>query len=169
MTVNVLSAVDSGFESGIGNWIPVAYCSLASSTAAAHSGTHSLAVTATAAQPVITEINYGVYPASPGQVWEATAWLLAATTPETWNVFVTFFNSSGIPLGGGEGSGPVADNTSTWTQIGGPGTAPATTAWVTAYVTSVTSLANGEVHHIDDVDLETLTGGNFLPLMGASM
>lgn len=55
---NLLSAVDYGFETGVGDWQPwFNVCSLASSTDWADTGTHSLKITPISAQSVFMDVS----------------------------------------------------------------------------------------------------------------
>ena len=70
-----LSAANSGFESGVGDWGVNANCTRAQSSAQAYAGTNSLALTSLAAGDMsvqILPVTLGV-PVTPGQMLDASA------------------------------------------------------------------------------------------------
>ena len=133
------------FESGVDAMTAWFGDTIAQSSAQAHGGADSLAVTATGSfVGIIQDGNVSFVPIVAGHHYFFSAWVRAATTPRLW--------SPGIQWIGGAGSlalNTVTDSTSGWTQVTGSGIAPAgATGAIWKFSTSGESA--GEIHYFDD-------------------
>ena len=90
---NYLTAVDSSFETGVGTWTATTNCSIAQSVAQALDGTHSLAITPTAAGTIVA--TSGTYSASPGQLVQVFAAFRAAISARTCTVTIQWVGGAG--------------------------------------------------------------------------
>lgn len=153
---------DKTFESGLDNLQAWFGSTVAQSTAQAHSGTHSLAETGTAAnEGVIENINNPIAHVTPGHQYFFSFWIRAATTPRTMNIIMNW--QSGSSTIGTVPMTPTADTATGWTQVTGVGTAPggATGVWVT-----VSHLgAVNEVHYFDDFTITDLSSSSAFSAM----
>jgi hypothetical protein len=164
---NFLTGQNTSFEGGIGNWAAGANCGVAGSSAQAHGGTSSLALTASSAATMnavsclAANITTQGMPCSPGDTITASAFfrVIGTGTGRSVNMGVGFYTSAGAFISELRGSN-VTDSTSNFTtQATASLTAPATSAYCRA-APQVVSAGNGEVHYIDDVVLaQAATGG----------
>jgi hypothetical protein len=151
------SSQNGGFESGRGNWIAGANCSVAQSTAQAHSGTGSLAVTctgggtATALSCSSAQVPTAGLAVTPGQSVIVTGRWLAASTTRSTRVSVGWFNGTSS-LSQSDGT-LVTD--SGWTFALVVATAPASTTNA-RIVASVASPGASEVHYLDEPQMSVL-------------
>ena len=115
---NMVSAADSSFETGTGDWAGY-NCSLAQSTDYALDGTHSMKVTCGNSGPYAPYTPAGVsgIPIIPGQIYTALAFLRSGGLQLSAYLNVALCNSSGGGSGGG-GNGPTVQVLPTsWTPI----------------------------------------------------
>jgi len=146
----------STFEGGIANWAATTNCTIAQSTAEAHTGTHSLSLTSTAAGAMAAQgcaaasILTGGFAVTGGEVYYAGAWFWAASTTETVQVGIAWYDVNGNALSTAYGTG-VTDSSTAWTLASALLTAPAAAAWATVSVTADSTSAGSEVHYVDDV------------------
>lgn len=154
------------FESGIDN---MGNCfgyssTLTSSTAQAHSGTHSLAMTVNTAPNFCISDNapFNTFPVTPGHNYALSAWVRAGTNPAT--ITATYaWSVNGYYGGGLVGSGnwgSATDNSSGWTRITGTLTAPAGAAVLGFGFSSGNAVANSDIHYFDDVSLTDLSASS---------
>jgi hypothetical protein len=142
---------EDGLTDNMSNWYNT---TIANSTAKAHTGTHSLAVTVTTtASWGVEELWPGVVPVTPGHNYNFTAWFIGGTYSDNISLTAVFDNGSiGV---GSSVIGSITDNTSTWTEISGTATAPAGSTYV--YFTIGSSGTAGEVQYIDDMTVTDTT------------
>ena len=149
---NYLTAAQASFESGTTGTLALGNCTIAQSTTQAESGTHSLAMTATAsaimtAGTLTGTTGIGVVP---GQVYTGVASFRGSTTAESTSVTINWYQSSGAPSGvtASNTGTPVTDTTSGWTQAHVTATAPSDAAYASlVYAVSTTS---GHVQYVDE-------------------
>jgi hypothetical protein len=159
------AAQNSGFEGGTGTWAATNNCTIADSSAQAHTGSDSLALTSSAAGFVAAAhcssaaiLSDGM-PVVPGQQVYTSAWFRTAVTAEACAVGVNFYDSNGNYLS--TVTGPqVTDNNSGWVQAtdGGEVFAPAGAQYASAHVEVETTLGASEVHYTDDVFMGVAAG-----------
>lgn len=138
----------------MGGWAATLNCAVAQSTAQAAEGTHSLALTSTAAGDMAAGTLSGTngVPVTAGSQYTALASFRSAVSARTCAVIIDWYNSAGTLLSSSTGTG-AADSTSAWTQVSVTANAPvgATTAAVRAYVTATGGAS--EVHYVDKASL----------------
>lgn len=88
---NILSAADSGFESGLGNWSAQSNCTAATSTTHAHSGTTAAEVTTTAVAQggIVSGSNLGGN-VTPGFTYDFYCWMWPDAGSLTGSLAVDF-------------------------------------------------------------------------------
>ena len=136
---------------------------IANSTAQAHTGTHSLALTMgnSGSYEIGEQAPYQTL-AQPGHSYRFSAWVRAGTTARTFT-FQTEFSSTGFSGGGSlgvSGWGSVTDSSGSWKQVSGTLVAPANTYALAIAFTSGAGIPNGEVHYIDDVTVTDLNSAS---------
>lgn len=153
----LLTGNASTFEGGIANWITAGNCSIAQSAAAAHSGTHSLALTSTvsgemdASSATASSITTLGIPVTPGLTYYGSAWFLAAATPQTVKVGLEWYTSAGVQIGSVAYGGTATDSTTAWVNVSVLTAAPATAAFARVVTDVATTAGASEVHFVDDV------------------
>jgi trimeric autotransporter adhesin len=154
---NLLSADDQDFEGSVGTWTATSICTIAQTTAQANTGTHSLAVTSTAASGIV-QATSGRYAASPGWAYTYRLWVRAATTTRVPAILATYINSSLAQISsfsiGATESNSAWNQTPATTSIAPPGTAWVTVGW------QATNVPIGEVHYTDTIQLYQPAGAN---------
>jgi hypothetical protein len=158
--VNFLSVVNSGFEGGTGTWLNLSNSTLADTAVQAHSGVNSLQMTSvaaglmTATHVTVGNISTGGAAVSPGDFVTCNAWFRSAVSPRSCEVGLAYYDITGTVIGSNVFGTAVADTTSGWTQVFGPGSAaPANAVWVRLVVGVQATGAANEVHYVDDVFL----------------
>jgi hypothetical protein len=157
---NLLTGQNSGFEGGIGNWVQAGGCTVADSSAQAHSGSDSLALTCTtagtmgAASCLAANITTQGFAAPAGQLFTVQMYARAATTGRTCTPQIAFYTSAGSLISTISGTA-VADVTTGWTLLtvgtaAAPAAAPATSAYARVLI-QVASAGLTEVHYLDDI------------------
>lgn len=155
---NWLNGDDTGFEASTGHWTAAGGCNIAQTTAQAHTGTGSLQVTANstsnmdAASAVASAYATLGLPCVVNDTVTVSAWFRAATVARTCQTWVAFFDQSGNQLSTVFSAG-TADTTTGWTQVTGNFTAPALTAYAIGKVQINSPAGSGEVHYVDDVNV----------------
>lgn len=131
---------------------------VANTTAQAHTGTHSLSLTAVAAGAAMmgsvtgAAVASGGVPCQAGDRIAVRTWMRAGATARSVSVGAEFFSGSGTSLGAPVYLSAVTDSTSAWTQVNGRVTAPSGAVYA-RMVISVAGAAAGEVHYFDDLYL----------------
>lgn len=149
---NVLTVVDQSFEAGVGSFTGNLNCTVSSSTTQALDGTHSLRLSSTAAG--FMEARSGLYPASPGMVFVATANFRAGATVESCTAYAQFFDSTGNAIAP-QAQAALADTTTGWTPNSStPVTAPGGTTFVAVALDIGTTAGVAELHYVDRVSLQ---------------
>jgi hypothetical protein len=154
---NALSGDDTGFEGGgIGGWAAQVNCSVSNTTAEAHTGTHSLRLSSTAAGTMSAGDNNNAKPCLPGDTVFASAWIRAVTVARGCQAGVQFLdvNFSVLATNFGLG-GAVNDSTTAWTQVSTSigAVAPASTAFALTVIQVSSAGGAAELHDVDDVVL----------------
>ena len=145
---NLLTAVDSSFETGIGTFVG-SNATLAQSSAHAQDGTYSLALTAASAANMSAQS--GSYAVQPNTSYMALASFFAATTVRTVYVQIDWYTSGNALISSSAG-GSAPDSATIWTETQVTATSPANAAFARVSV-YVLSPANAEVHYVDEVGL----------------
>jgi hypothetical protein len=143
---NLLTGAASTFEGGVGGWVATSNCTVASSTAYAHSGTSSLALTCTTAGQVGSTCN--AVAVTPGEVITPQAWIYNGV-PSSGDLLLSFLTSSYGYVSGTSDSfaAPAAQ---VWTQvIGTAHTVPAGATLVNLELIFLTQNV-GNVQYVDD-------------------
>jgi hypothetical protein len=148
-SLNMLSAVDSSFESGIGSFTGT-NCTPTQSATKYLDGAYSLRTSATSTGGVSVASTY--YAVQPNTQYTAVVSSLAAVTSRTTSATLTWYTSGDVIIGSPVAGAGVANNTSTWTQATVTATSPATAAY--AKVSFGTSASAGsELQYWDCVGL----------------
>jgi hypothetical protein len=162
------TTAEAGFEgNSLGNWVNAGSASLAPTTAQAHSGGYSMALTATASGSVqgasCLAANFAtqMLACSPGDTIDGAAWFRAATSARSCQVGIGFYTAAGTLVTSTYGSA-VTDSATGWTtRVTASGiTAPATSAWCRLLTEVLSAGAASEVHYVDDCELRNVTGAN---------
>jgi hypothetical protein len=155
---NLLTGQNAGFEGGVGNWVQAGGCTVADSSAQAHSGSDSLALTCTtagtmgAASCIASSITTQGLAVTAGQLYTVQMYLRAATAARTSTPQIAFYSPAGTLLSTVSGSA-VADVTTGWTLLTVEAAiAPATAVYARVLI-QVASAALTEVHYLDDVSV----------------
>lgn len=157
-TENLL--LNPGFETNTNSWAiyqNAATGTLSRTTAQFRSGTAAaqIAVTAGGAGSslgVATTVASAAA-AYPGQVFSTAGYMRSSVSRQAQSI-LAFYTSAGTFISSTSGA-TTASSTTAWTRTPAlTATAPASAAWVTAYV-SFNAVAAGENHYVDDVMLNT--------------
>jgi len=149
---NLLSGAASTFEGGNGSWGASANCSVANSSAQAHTGSASLAMTATASGNMSAGRGAGLTNAiavTGGAEYTMEAFFRTAVTARSTQAGINWYTSGGTFISSSF-SGTVSDSTSAWIMPYEGAAAPSNAAWADLVV-QVLSAAASEVHYLDDV------------------
>jgi hypothetical protein len=156
-------SAEGGFEGAPGNWVAGSTCTVAQTTAQAHSGTGSLALTCTtpgtigASSCATASVTTQGTPVTSLQSVGFSCWFRPGSSTRSVQAGVSFYNSSGTFISNAFAVA-VTETASAWTFSGGTAQAPAGAAWFKASP-QVASAANGEVHYIDDPQWGVLPPG----------
>jgi hypothetical protein len=90
-------------------------------------------------------------PVNVGDEYQASTWVRADDQSANATVTITWYDSSGAPIGSEVTSSPVADSTDDWTQLTVTGTAP--TGAVTAKISVGFADTAGHAHYLDSTSL----------------
>jgi hypothetical protein len=146
---------DKTFESSLENYVNWFGSSVSQTTAQAHSGTHSLAMTATDAFWGVQEnVNNPITHVVSGHQYHFSIWVRAATTTRAINAKVVWVGSGTAPIS----LQVINDSASAWTEITGNGVAPAGATGV--YLTMQSTGVIGEVHYFDDITVTDLSSSS---------
>jgi hypothetical protein len=153
---SLLSGDASTFEAGIAGWVAKTNCTIAQSSAQAHGGTKSLALTSTASGTMtaqhVTDSPNGTtgFAVNGGGSYVASGWFRSAVSARTCEMQVHWFDSAGSSISTTTGS-TITSSTSAWTQAASAHTAPATAVYAIVQATVVSTGGASEVHYVDDV------------------
>jgi len=155
-----LTGDNSTFEASAGAWTQAGNCAIARSTAQAHTGTASLALTASAAgnmqaaHVAVASLESAAMACNAGDVIAVSAFSRAATVARSVNVGAQFYDVTDTVIGAVLAGSNVTNSTAAFTANPTASvTAPAGTAWARAVVTVVSAAGSGEVHYFDDVTM----------------
>lgn len=140
-----------GFEAGTDDMASWFFSQVATSTAQAHGGTHSLAVTEGGPFWGVLEAWPGRSAVSGGSDYTVSAWARAATTAENLSLGVYWVDANGMSIGWT----PVASGSSapgSWSPISGTVTVPQGAATAVLHVTS-SGGTEGTVQYLDDLSV----------------
>ncbi len=162
---NFLTGDDTGFEVTIGHWVGATNCTVARTTAQAHTGTASLGITASSAATMAAASCSAALVADSltgtaglgircqaGDTISGKGWFRAAVTGRSCNVGVDFYDSNGTFISTLRGSN-ISDVTTSFTQATCAPTAPDGAAYARLNP-QVISPANAELHYFDDAWLD---------------
>ncbi len=141
--------INGTFESSAAGWQALAACTIARSTMYAHTGSASLALTATSAADM-SAILYGIE-VRPSQTYLARARIRASAGSRTGYVKVAWFTAGAAYISSSTGT-PAALTSGSWVEVSLEATAPSTAAFAAVEVHEATP-AIGEVAHVDTVSL----------------
>jgi hypothetical protein len=128
--------------------------SVARTTAQAHGGSASLAVTATAGGGWGIEENWpGTAEVTAGTPYDISAWAKAATTGRQITLTVIWLDAADATVGTNV-TASATDNSAGWTKISASATAPAGATHALFRVNGAAA-ANAEVHYLDDIAIST--------------
>jgi hypothetical protein len=149
---NMLTADQATAEVAITGWTGT-NAALARTTLQDFDGLASIMLTASSAATMSMTTPTGVAgkPVTAGQVYSATAQVLASVTVRSCTLAITWYTAAGAVVSTTTGTART-DSTSGWTRLFVAGIAPATAAYA-ALVLTVTSPANAEVHYADRLQL----------------
>jgi hypothetical protein len=163
---NLLTANQASFESGVTGWTPNYNCTVAQVTTQALDGTHSLRITATAAQvdtsvtlPVISRVTTGV---TVGLTYTAFASVYAATTARNISADIYFYNSSDtllVTIGGAVISAAL----NAWTQTPAISLVAPAGATKVAMTVRILNAAASEIFFLDNAQIAQGTSTTWAP------
>lgn len=148
--INLLTAVDASFETGIGTYIGN-NAVLSQSSAQALDGSYSLSLSAVAASTNMFASS-GYYTVLPSTQYSLGAYFRSAVTSRAVLVQIAWFDSSHTTLAYSTSS-TVNDTTTGWTLATVTGTSPSNAAYAAIYVIVDAVGAASEVHYVDEVGL----------------
>ena len=149
------TSTDKTFEDGTDNMSAWYDDTIAQTSAEAHSGNYSLAMTGTGGNWGTEENWPGSEQVTANTTYNFSSWLLAKTTTETISETVIWINSSGASLSS-QTIGTLTDSAKAWVNLSGSQTAPAGAVSADLYFTGTVASA-GEVHYLDDVTTTAAT------------
>jgi hypothetical protein len=152
-TANLLTGQNTDFEGGIGTWVTNQNSTVAGTSADAHAGTSSLAITTTntsSASAKHVSLPANGFPVTPGASYYSQVWFKSAAVSRTCNNTINWFDSGSNFLSTSSATG-AASSTSIWKLSSLRAVAPATAAFASLNVQVQTPAGAGEVHYFDDV------------------
>lgn len=159
-TVSGTNVADLTFESGTENMVCAVSCTLAQSSAEAHSGTSSLAITATNSNWQVAPTQPYPILLTPGHTYYVSAWLRAGSNPATI-IGYAYYSANGYGTFTGQGQwGTVTDNATGWTQMTGTFTAPPGTNSLALVIYTQTNATVGDIHYLDDVTVTDMNSSS---------
>jgi len=144
---------DKTFESGLDNMQDWFNTSPATTTAQAHSGSQSLAVTPSSSFWGTIEILPGTT-VTPGHQYHFSIWVRASTTPRTIGASIVWQGAHTTTA-----FNPVVDSATGWTEMTLTAPAPAGSTSVSFRMQSSTGAA-GDIHYFDDISITDLSSGS---------
>jgi hypothetical protein len=159
---NIIDANTSDIETSAAGWVAGSNTTITQSTAQAHTGTHSLAMTATSAG-ACSAITNNRYTVTAGAAYTASCWVYTAHTGRQCYMEVDFYNSGGTYIGYTDSS-TLTLQQNTWTQVQFTATAPAGAASFVLIMVP-TAVNSGETFYGDTITLAPLSGSSTLTLI----
>lgn len=147
VNLNLLSAVDSSFESGVGSWSGGSHvASAVQSTAQSLDGTHSLLVTMDTSPGTNQWVNQNTHMvAQPNTVYTGVAWVYVPSGPQVFWLDVLTLDSTGSFIA--DHIGPnMKVFANHWTQIGVTFTSESNTGFVIMSVRLNTTVASQQFY-----------------------
>lgn len=142
---NLLADNDSSFETSVAGWTAGSNTAIAQSTAHALDGTHSMSLTSTAAGTTSAFVSSRVNPLTAGTLYACYFWLFSTVQISAWASVDWYTASTYISTT----TGPtVTVPANTWTQVGAPMVAVATTQQSVPIV-NVTATAGSQLFYAD--------------------
>lgn len=169
------SPVGGDFEQGVGTWVGF-NATLAATSAQAHTGARSLAVTATGvadAEALHAPLPVHGVAVTVGTTYRAELWFRAATATRTCQARIHWYTNAGVFISTSTAAS-ATDSTTGWTLVSGTAAAPATAAYAVLAGRIVGPGGAGEVHYLDDAVLtdggwgDTNTSGHHWTSAGGS-
>ena len=161
---NLIDANTSDIETSAAGWSAGSNTTIAQTTAQAHTGTHSLQMTGTAAGAMFA-FTQSRYPVTAGTSYTASAWFYCASPGRSVFLDIDWYNASGTYISSAT-STTYTLTPGTWTQVAFNATAVAGAASV-VYSLSPTALSAGDVFYADTITLNALGGSSTLTLIPA--
>lgn len=157
--INLLTAADASFESGVGSWVQVAStCTVTQSTTQALDGTHSMRLQSNGSGTMVAESTTR-WPVTGGLTYTMAASFRSGANVRGCYVTVIWLDAGGTNVGNMQAT-PVNDTTSGWTRVHITGTAPAAAVACQINV-DVGGGSFGELHYVDEVMLTVGTSSAF--------
>lgn len=164
-TSNMLTAQQSGFETGISPWLADTNTTVAQSSTQELEGSNSLAMTKTVGAGTagaFSDVLTAGVAVLVGEVYTAAAYFRANTTARAVEMAIQWINSSNAIISTSAGVA-VNDNNTGWVRAQAKAVAPATAVRARVRVTAASAALN-EIHFIDKVSL--YTGSEVMPCKG---
>jgi hypothetical protein len=146
--LNMVSAVDSSFETGIGSFTGTV-CALAQSATKYLDGAYSLRMTANSTTGTMSAAST-YYACQPSTQYSAVASFIPGTTSRGVTVGLHWFTSGDVSISTSTGSLVTEATSGVFTQTSVTATSPSNAAYFEVVLT-VVSVANAEVHYVDEV------------------
>jgi hypothetical protein len=159
---NIIDANTSDIETSAAGWAAGPNTTVAQSTAQAHTGTHSLAMTATTAG-ACSAVTAAKYAVTAGATYTTSCWIYTPATGRQCYIEVDFYNASSVYIG--FAASPTLTLTqNAFTQISLTATAPAGAAFF-VLIMAPTAVNSGEVFYGDTIGIAPLSGSSTLTLI----
>ena len=158
-----------GFEGGIAHWTGAGGCTIAPTTARSHSGSGSLAMTATGTSTMdasmcstaLASLSGNALAVTAGQTVAGTEWFRAATAGRSCQAVIRTYNASGVQQSSTSGTA-VTDTTTGQVQGQVSATVPATAIYAVLFAQVDSPGGPGEVHYVDDPQISVVPAPNDL-------
>jgi hypothetical protein len=146
---NAFDYADESVESGVGDWVASGTTTptIASSTAFALDGTHSIQITSAGTSFAGLAWNTTRIPVTVGLVYTFSFWIYTALVGRTATAEINWYTSGGTYLS--DSATGQAANSGTWTLISTQAAAPATAASALPLPLAIAS-ASGQVFYMDE-------------------
>lgn len=169
--LNLFSADDASFESGLGGWAAVTGCTIAVTGTPVLKGTQSMRITANSTIDMVVSLPGGGlgYRVDGNKAYLFVESFRADTTGRNCRLEVNWFDGNGNQIGGSVIGPNIADVTSGWTQASVYAISPANAQFAQVIIRIVGPVVNGEKHFADAGAIFPLTLGNLLLANQASV
>ncbi len=155
--MNLLTANDASFETGLGSWAAVANCAIVTSATQALKGAQSMRMTATAGATDMTASTPGGafgYPIGPNRSYTILEHFRAGTTGRQCRVEAAQYDGAGVQIGGTLTGSNITDTNAGFTQAILTFTSAVNAAYLLIQ-TRVLIPGAGEQHYADAFSLST--------------
>lgn len=166
--VNFLQGDAASFNASTGNWTNGGNTTIAQTNAVSHNALGALQCTSTgsgslnAISSTAGKIFTNGVPCNPGDQIFAAGWVLAAATPRTAQIGVSFLDASQNVVGSTSFGPSITDSTGVWQLVTVTATVPAT-AFYSRISMQWSSVGAAEVHYISDATIFNITSGSGMP------